>query len=88
MATNLGISEDSQNRSRKRTGYALSSLTRKSKPATAKDSQTNLYEGESGENTVKIRGASGAAPSDDDSQKGILRFDEFDVVVESAHGRI
>lgn len=84
MATNFGVSAESQSRSQQTASYALSSLRKRSKTSQAPESQREGRVDGRSENTVKVQGGVGVGPSDNDSQKGILRHDDFDVVVEEA----
>lgn len=84
LVTNFGVSEDSQNRSRYGPGYILSSLTkrRRRKPEDSGSSFHPHSAGPVGESVTRAGGHT--ILSDDDSQKGIMRHDEYDVVVTAA----
>ena len=83
LVTNFGVSEDSQNRSRIGPGYILSSLTKKNKQSHPQESSSSFspYTGGTRGNTVVKAGANRATSDDDDSQQGIIRQDEYDVII-------
>lgn len=83
LVTNFGVSEDSQNRSGMGAAYILSSLTRKSKQKGTQNSSSGFspYTGNEARGNTVIKAGANPRLSDDDSQKGIIRRDEYDVVV-------
>lgn len=88
LVTNFGVSEDSQIRSRNGLSYVLSSLKRKSKQDQPQESSSPFLPSSAGtsSNTL-IRAGANRTPSDDNSQKGIIRQDEYDVIITTTvHG--
>lgn len=83
LVTNFGVSEDSQNRSGRGAAYILSSLTRKGKRSQTQNysSVFSPYTGSKARATTVVKTGTNTQLSDDDSQMGIIRQDEFDVVV-------
>ncbi|KAK5695567.1 hypothetical protein LTR17_024584 [Elasticomyces elasticus] len=80
LTTSFGVSEQSQSRS-----YILKSLTGKSKEREPPEERSWPFgAGPSGEGIVRA-GAS-RAPSDDGSQQGIMRRDEYEITVTNNDG--
>jgi hypothetical protein len=87
LTTNFGVSGSHQDDSKRGVQYILSSLTKKSKRSHKGSNGTNRFpfSGSLNQGSTVIRAGHSHAPSEDgDSQTGIVRRDEFDVVITDA----
>lgn len=83
MLTNYGVNEASRSRSRSGPSYIMSKLShkKKSKHSMGPESERSLpFAGSAIGNAVVVKGKP-KTPSDDDSQRGIMRQDDYAVVV-------
>lgn len=91
MGTNSSISEEtSQGSSRSTPSWTLNPLKRAGKQIRKQESHASFapYVGGSGRaNTSSVKAAPNAGPEDDSSQKGILKYDDFDISIETVGSR-
>lgn len=83
MLTNYGVNEDSQTGSRSGPSYIMNRLSRKNKSnhsAGPESGHSIPFSGTGRGHAVVVRGKP-KTPTDDDSQKGIMRQDDYAVVV-------